>query len=382
MSSANSPSRDAVLVEIQERLGPNPTVGTFLSIVKELSPAQTEALLSNPVKSLVVIQDQQAAVKVEVAKALSSNENDEHLKTAADAAGAAVAKLQEMFDSLLHKLGPIDVKHKQNFVPKARALHEQFTHLVQSSKVMATKITDYGRQFDVEIMRFCANPERPLQDRQEKITQFIKEIETFSGDALGTKSTFDEFESAFAAFESSFSSWASGKEGPMNKDLDQATKKLHELQHRIEELSKEIKDATRHVRYATFIPFIGSIAGRLSSEYHQLPELLADIEGASQETKETSNRIDSLKGQAGDIRATRSDIQDTGKVALARWRKNISETYQLWQHVLEDAIHIQDWVKNGAKYAEMPDYMIMCLDNKVGIYQGMAKYLEQYVQRV
>ncbi|EEB90049.1 hypothetical protein MPER_11796 [Moniliophthora perniciosa FA553] len=150
----------------------------------------------------------------------------------------------------------------------------------------------------------------------------------------------------------------------------------------MEELNKQIGIATKHVRYATFIPLIGSIAGRLSADLHQLPELLADREELSQKAERKSSQINSLKEQAGDIRATRSDIQDTGKVNLATWRKNVSETYQLWQHILEDAIDVQNWVKNGAKYAEMPDYMIMCLDHEVGIYQGMAKYLEQYVQEV
>ncbi|EEB88849.1 hypothetical protein MPER_13130 [Moniliophthora perniciosa FA553] len=150
MSYTDSASRDAVLVEIQGQLGQNPTVETLLSTVKELSPTQMEVLLSNPVKSLVAIQDQQVAVNIEVAKALSSNDNEEHLKAAAKAASAAVAKLQDMFGSLPRKLGPIDVKHKRDFVSKVQALYEQFTYLVQSSKDMAAKVTNYGIQFDVK----------------------------------------------------------------------------------------------------------------------------------------------------------------------------------------------------------------------------------------
>ncbi|KAH9838006.1 uncharacterized protein C8Q71DRAFT_755542 [Rhodofomes roseus] len=56
----------------------------------------------------------------------------------------------------------------------------------------------------------------------------------------------------------------------------------------------------------------------------------------------------------------------------------INSLGQLWQAVSNDALEIELWLKDGAKDADIPEYMKLSLDHAVAVYADMAVALRAY----
>ncbi|KAK7020741.1 hypothetical protein VNI00_013117 [Paramarasmius palmivorus] len=394
MADTNSaPSLDEVLAHLKKQLGPNPTAKSISVVVKELPDSYRDVLLSKPVDQPVLDDDQKKAAAIEVAKELSNDENAELLKEAADAAATAVKKLQEMFISLESKLSSIDTQHKDKpFLPDLQNLHKRYNVLVQSSKDIATEIAAYGTQFDTVVVKFCADQSLSTEDRKEVIDKFIKEADRFKEEADTLNTNFKELHTDFAEFKGKFTHWAENKEKEIEKEIEQATKELKALEKQLSNLMWGV---------------VGCLGGGLLSSFgaayaaiYLLPAystsiivgalivlgvsmvvalvLAVKIFAVTSEISAKKKKIEDLQKTVGEIRASRSELEEAGTSALVAWNDGISAISHLWQSVQHDAVEIKSWLKQGANMAKVPKYMKDCLDHDVGVYNKMAVYLDQY----
>lgn len=124
------PSYDVVMNDLKQKLGPRPTASEMLDLVAGLSDSEMDVILENSkheIQTALAREDIKVA-NATVAKALTSNETSQALKTAAANASGACVSIYSTFDKLSIELKGIDNHNdpppEGPFVPRLKPLQE------------------------------------------------------------------------------------------------------------------------------------------------------------------------------------------------------------------------------------------------------------------
>ncbi|KAH8104168.1 hypothetical protein DFH11DRAFT_197729 [Phellopilus nigrolimitatus] len=399
MSFDVPPSYESVVARFEQCLGTNPKPQEVLDVIEQLPQYEIDILASNAHGIPAMTDDQKVAFTLGVAKTISSPEAAQHLKYAAANASAACNAIETMFNVLLKELAKIDAKNmsekKDAFVPRFELLSQEYRRTVHLSRDLAVKIAVYGQRFDTIIVPFCNDGSLTTTQRVAKITEFIKDAETFSKDSDAIMNSFNGLKDKFSEFIGSFSGWASNKEERDTKELEQVRKDLEELNEDISKL--EIALIAVGAVAAASLPAT-AIAAAISGPFAvfviigglalagiatvSVIGLAIAIRSKKDDAKAKQERIDALVREINDVKATREKLELLGTKNLTLFNQNITVMALLWQSAHTDALKIKTWLEGGAKDADRPDYMMKSLDKAIRIYQAMAVYLFQYADGI
>ncbi|KAH8112479.1 hypothetical protein DFH11DRAFT_1728648 [Phellopilus nigrolimitatus] len=399
MSSDAPPSYESVVARLEQRLGSKPKPQDVLDTTKQLPQYEIDILISNAGKIVDMTPDQKTTFTIGVAREMSSKDAALSLRTAAADATAACSEIEVMFTNLMRTLASIDamsIPPKEGaFVPRFRTLNQMFRQIVHDSKDLAVKIAVYGLRFDSVIIPICKDTSLTIEKRKEKIGEFIKDADTFSDKAAAMEKSLNNLKSDFAVFIGSFSGWASDKEGADTKELEQARKDLDELRNELSKLRVALF-AVGGVAAASlpvtgilallsgpFAPIViigGLIFAGVSTS--SVVGLAIAIDSKKKQVEAKQARIDALVQSINDIKATREKLELLGTENLKLFNQNVSVMTLLWTSAHNDALEIKTWLEGGAKDADMPEYMLISVNEAVSIYKTMADYLRQYADGI
>ncbi|KAH8112478.1 hypothetical protein DFH11DRAFT_1879238 [Phellopilus nigrolimitatus] len=399
MSSDAPPSYESIVARFEQCLGSNPKPQEVLNVAKQVSQYEIDILVANAGKTADLTQAEEAAFTVGVAKTLSSQDAALKLKTVAADAAAACSEIETMFTNLTSTLASIDAKNippkEGAFVPRFRILNQEFRQIVHLSKDLAIKISVYGLRFDSVIIPICKDKSLSTEQRKEKLVEFINDADSFRGEVGTIEKNFSNLKTNFATFLSSFGSWASDKEGADTEELKQARKDLDQLRMEVSELRAALLavgslaatslPVTAILAYlswpfAEFVILGGLIFAGLSTV--TVLGLAISYSSKVGQVEAKQARIDSLVQSINDIKTTREKLRLLGTENLPLFNHNISVLALLWTSAHNDANAIKKWLESGAKDADMPEYMLISVNEAVSIYKTMAGYLRQYADGI
>ncbi|KAH8112493.1 hypothetical protein DFH11DRAFT_1785972 [Phellopilus nigrolimitatus] len=399
MSSDAPPSYESVVARLEQRLGSNPKPQEVLDVAKQLPQYEIDILVANAGKMADLTPAEQAAFTVGVAKTLSSQDAALELKTVSADAAASSSGIETMFISLTSTLASIDAKNippkEGAFVPRFKIINQEFLQVMRDSKDLAVKISVYGLRFDSVIIPICKDQSLTTEQRKAKLDEFINDANIFTEETATMEERFDNLKNNFATFSSSFGVWASDKEGADTERLEQARKELDQLKEELSRLKAaliaigSIAAASLPVTgvltylsgpFAMFV-FLGGLIFAGLSTVTVLGLAIAYAAKADQ-VEAKQELIDALVQSINNIKATREKLGLLGTENLTLFNQNISAIALLWKTAHNDALEIKKWLENGAEDADMPEYMLLSVNEAVSIYKTMAGYLRDYADGI
>ncbi|KAF5857400.1 hypothetical protein ETB97_005892 [Aspergillus alliaceus] len=387
------PSYDSVVHKIEAAVGSPRTPEKYLAAVQKLSSAEISVIAEGAKDHPPPIhtEEDKKTFAIGAAQAASQDSATDLLKQAADKATSAAKNIQDVFQSIQLKITEIDQIHKSNFLPDLSSHQKTFNSILQDSRLLSADISQYGKSFDEIIVQFCADKTISLQERINKIGEFIKRAEEFENRSADTHSRFEKLMHDFTTFVGHFSSWAKGKEGELTTEIESLNKEIQELQEKLQKLQKSLVIlgvaagvglpvlAVATALSGPFAPFV-AIGGLIA-----LGATAASIAGISIAIVVTSNQIEAkqtekekLLNQVEKIQHTRQDLVDLGKEKLTVFTDSVKILTGYWTRTTANAREIKDWLEDGANMADQPKFMEMNLKHGVRIYSALAVYLENY----
>ncbi|TFY60835.1 hypothetical protein EVJ58_g4895 [Rhodofomes roseus] len=213
----------------------------------------------------------------------------------------------------------------QPFGPQLAQILVTYRIYVWATYALSLAIAKYGERFDNEIIKLCADGSLTVEQRRRKIDEFIRAADAIHTMAKEIMTDLDNLQDEFNTFIASFRAWIDGVQSlgdvvsELNKSLDQ--------------LESDIT-STRNAAAANIV---GSSASMVNLSVHAENEL------------KNMTSVDAINSLG-----------------------------QLWQAVSNDALEIELWLKDGAKDADIPEYMKLSLDHAVAVYADMAVALRAY----
>ncbi|CAI7676395.1 unnamed protein product [Penicillium discolor] len=173
---AAPPSYDEVIKKFSSTLGDSKDPQKFLQAVGTLNTTDLKVVAAEHSDNSLPAYNEEDRAKFDlgVAKTASTDEAQQHLKEAANKATEAVKEIKVVFQVLIFKITEIDNIHQSTFMPELETHQKAFNALVSDSRLLATDISQYGKEFDDVIVKFCADASISVEDRIAQIQGFIQ----------------------------------------------------------------------------------------------------------------------------------------------------------------------------------------------------------------
>ncbi|TFY60838.1 hypothetical protein EVJ58_g4896 [Rhodofomes roseus] len=337
--------------------------------------------------------DEKAKVSVGVAQAASRDDAASHFEEAANAAAEAADKIDTMFVTLTAKL--ISLQDTEDFVKEFGGIKGDYRVVVSDSHDLAISIAQYAESFDDVVVKFCADDRLTVERRKEKIDEFIKKSEGIHKDAKAMEDRFTKLTDRFSVFVGSFSTWAKAREEADQEKIKQLLKEIGDIDEQLSKIQTAIYAisaalavtlpvtgilAVVFLPAAPWIMGIGCVIAGV--ELGSLTGLLIAQNILLNDKRTKENQIKDLQDEISKIKAARTQLEEEGQADLLIFTSNIKAIAGIWNNVKNNATEIKKWLEDGAKDADVPEYMKLSLEKAVKVYSTMAQYLKNYANGV
>ncbi|KAI0774070.1 hypothetical protein C8Q74DRAFT_806184 [Fomes fomentarius] len=272
---------------------------------------------------------------------------------------------------------------------------QDYRAVVSQSHELAINIAQYAESFDKIVVKFCADESLTVERRKEKINQFIDKGEAIKNDAKDMGDKFTGLIDTFTAFVSSFKTWAVQREEADGEKIKEIFKDIEEIDKKIHDI--DVAMIAIGAALAATLPATGILAALFPPAAPWIMGIgcaIAGVEIASltglaiaknillNEKRQKESHITDLQDEITKIKATRTQLEERGQTDLMTFSTNIKAIAQVWTNVQNDALLIKEWLEDGAKDADAPEYMQDSLEKGVKVYARMGQYLEDYANGV
>ncbi|KAE8353398.1 hypothetical protein BDV28DRAFT_148134 [Aspergillus coremiiformis] len=394
--SDSPPSYDEVAKKVDSLVGSNPTPDKYLDAATSLTDEERAVLQAgaeehNPIKT----EADKKKYTIGAAKALSTDEAKAKLKEEANTANKAARDIEDVFTSLQLKIAEIDHVNQSNFAPTLIQHRDKYRGVLKSSRLLAADISQYGASFDAIIVKFCADTNYTVEQRLERINQFIEKATDYQSQAENVKSDFQALVDNFAGFVATFADWAKDKEGELTVEIKKINEELAELNTRLGELYKALIGLG--VGLAVGLPVLGVgaivagpaaplviIAGLIffGATAAAIAGIVISISVVQGEIREKTANRDNLQAQLDQIRDTREELKQLGEEKYTVFATSINTLSGYWTYTTAEAEKIKKWLEDGADWADIPEYMQMYLEDAVRVYSSLSEYLDAYAKGI
>ncbi|KAJ3506881.1 hypothetical protein NLJ89_g6615 [Agrocybe chaxingu] len=396
------PSYASVIAAIEKKLGPNPTAEEMLAVAESVPETHIDVILANTDKLPEYNNDdaQKVALNVELAKAASTPEATECFKVAAEDAVKAAKEIEGMFQRLTVDLAEIDqggkLPEEGPFVPRLKVVHDKYRTILNKSTDLAVIIATYGLRFETIIIPICNDPSLSVDKKKAKLDEFIIDATRFSESSKATEEEFKLLKADFVAFVELFVNWATVREAEQEKRLENAKLELANLKADLKNLEDAVTGLTI---FATVgLPVIGLFGlclGPLGMaimlgvigvsfllSWTSIFVLGFIIKNKHNKIQDKQKEIANIESSIQKLRSIREQLTKAETGDLAAFNRNINVLSAVWSTAHKDALTIREWLENGAKDADMPEYLNIAANEAVSVYKSMAFYLRQYADGV
>lgn len=405
-TTENPPSYQSVVSGLEQKLRTAPTdLGHVTNVLNSLSENEKQVLTSNTetkaISPATVTDEQHAAVAQGMVDAMKSNLGSAFIKTAATNARNAVKAIDAMFTHVLSELSSIDSKYSTltpkegPFAKRLDAIRMEYQSIVDDSRTLAIKIAQYGKQFGSMIVPFSQEKDIPLEERRQKVQEFITRATQFETDSGVINTRFQNVKAAMTTFTGTFSNWAQERENAIGSEIA-------DLQNQISDLNDEINAKTIAMIAlgavaGASLPITGVIAaccGPAAPVVMLVGCLVAfatagtaiglcfKISSLKDQRAQKQRDIDKLNIEKKGIQDTRAKLNSLKDEQLATFKDNVDVLATFWQCAKGDAQKVLEALQSADSYAKYPKYLMIQLNEANSIYEILAQYLEEYAKGV
>ncbi|KAE8395961.1 hypothetical protein BDV23DRAFT_65420 [Aspergillus alliaceus] len=396
MLSGSPPSYDEVAKKVDSLVGSNPSPAKYLDAATSLTEEERAVLQAgaeehNPIKT----DEDKKKYTVGAAQSLSTDEAKAKLKEEANTANKAARDIEDVFTSLSLKIAEIDNVHQSNFAPTLKRHRDDYRKVLDSSRMLAADISQYGASFDAIIVKFCADQNYTVDQRKERINSFIDKATSYQQQAENVKSDFQTLVDNFAGFVATFGDWAKDKEGELTSEIKKINEDLVDLNKTLGDLYIALMALGGALAVGLPVIGVGAVMAGPAAPLVIIGGLIffgasaAAIAGIAisigviqgQIRNKTAQR-DNLQAQIEQIQQTRQALQQLGEEKYTVLSTSIRTLSNYWTYTTAQAQTIKGWLDDGAQWADIPEYMEMYLNHGVRVYASLSEYLDAYAKGI
>ncbi|KAI0062993.1 hypothetical protein BV25DRAFT_1825066 [Artomyces pyxidatus] len=340
---------------------------------------------------------QAQAAQVTMQQLAQNSTNQDALTADVAKAAAAAAGITQNFTNIGTQLLEIDNKNLQpeKFFPTWQGYRNDYIALLQSSKNLASAVAGYADEFNDGILYIINNPSIPTSSKVSAIDAFINKSTTFQEASSALSISFTELASNLTEFTGNFANFAHNRTVSDNSTIDDLLGEIGQLQEAV----KKIEVSMIALGLGMGATLLGSAAGLVFFPEFAPAILIgaAIIEGILAVTEIglvtamsiDQNKIASLQNQVDDLQAdlslingVQNQLNSTATNDVPALVAHISLFTGVWQDVASDCTKLIGWLQDGAEDADMPDILVVWLQQASTIYATMSAALTQYATQV
>ncbi|KAJ5394029.1 uncharacterized protein N7487_011670 [Penicillium crustosum] len=364
---AAPPSYDEVIKKFSSTLGDSKDPQKFLQAVGTLNTTDLKVVAAEHSDNSLPTYNEEDRAKFDlgVAKTASTAEAQQHLKEAANKATEAVKEIKVVFQDLIFKITEIDNIHQSTFMPELETHQKSFNTLVSDSRLLATDISQYGKEFDDVIVKFCADESIKVEDRITQIQRFIQQASDFETRSSKMEERFQDLITDFTKFIAGFASWATKKEGEMDGKVTGLIKEIGELKMKLAKVQASLIGVGAGGTTVGGFLLAGGLAVPgpwsivlIAGGIFLLGASLATAIGLIAEMSVLSNEISAKEKEQADyekqieiIQQARAKLVELGDDKLKVFTEKMNFLAGYWTRTTADAREVEKWLKSGAKFA-------------------------------
>ncbi|KAI0059152.1 hypothetical protein BV25DRAFT_1918627 [Artomyces pyxidatus] len=340
---------------------------------------------------------QAQAAQVTMQRLAENSTNQDALAADVAKAAAVAAGITQNFTNIGTKLQTIDNENLQDqkFFPTWQGFRNQYISLLQSAKNQASAIAGYADEFNEGILVIVNDEDISTASKVAAIESFIAKSTSFQNASSALAIQFGVLASNLTEFTGTFANFAHNRSVADNNTITNLLKEIGQLQEEISDIEISmvalgfgmgatlLGSAAGLVFFPEFAPAIligaaiieGILAGAeigLATAYAVDENKLGTMQG----------EVEALRADLSLIDAVQTSLNSTATNDIPTLTAHLSLFTGVWQDVASDCTKLIGWLQDGAADADMPDILVVWLDQASTIYNTMSTALTQYATQV
>ncbi|KAI0062997.1 hypothetical protein BV25DRAFT_1825070 [Artomyces pyxidatus] len=348
-----------------------------------------------PIPPITPAQAQRAQVTMQ--KLAQNSTNQDALFTDVANAAALAAGLTQNFTDIGTRLKAIDNQNfqPQKFFPTWQELRDQYIVLLQDAKNQASAIAGYADEFNNGILVIVNNKDISTASKVAAMEGFVNKTSTFETTSDALAHSFSQLASNLTEFTQIFANFAENRTLADNTKIQTLLGEISQLD---DEIAK-IKTSMIALGSAMGATVLGTAAGlAFFPEFAPaiivgavvIEQILAAGEVAlCLKYVSDEHKVDSLGYQIAELRedlsainAAQTKLNATATSDIPTMASHLAVFTLVWQDVASDCNKLIGWLQQGEAEADMPDVLVVYLDQASTIYTTMSSALTLYAELV
>lgn len=368
---------------IDDAIRADKTLETFRRVLETLTDDEKAVLANYHHPPVALGRDQERAFRDAFTQGVLDSRD--HLNWNAVRCARVCTRLEQDFVKITGKLADAVNKHPRvgagDLESDFSQLASRYRELLDSSRRLAVRVATNARQFDSIVIPIVGDSNLSVERRREAIQEFIDKAEGLELQATQIKESFDRFLSDMTAFVGRFGSWANTVEAEIADEIQTLSDEIEKLKQKVKGLTSGLIGVgvggttaalgilvTASLCAGPAAPFIWGFGiavglGSVGAIIGQTIALSIYTNDISRKEREKGN----LVKERENLQKTRSELVTLG----TELREDVSNTIgiinQAWRYCQNDAVAIQDWLRQGATQADLPPYLTLALGRADGI---------------
>ncbi|KAI0062992.1 hypothetical protein BV25DRAFT_1915724, partial [Artomyces pyxidatus] len=256
-------------------------------------------------------------------------------------------------------------------------------------------IAGYADEFNEGILVIVNNPDIPTASKVQAIDSFINKSTTFQASSNALSIAFTELASNLTEFTGTFANFAYNRSLADNSTIQTLLGEIGQLQEEIAKIEVSmialgvgmgatlLGSAAGLVFFPEFAPAILIGAAIIEGILAATEIGLATAYAVDQNKVGTlQNEVNNLRADLSLINSVQSSLNVTATTDIPALTAHLSLFTGVWQDVASDCTKLIGWLQDGADDADMPDILVVWLDQASTIYATMSTALTQYATLV